>query len=240
MNLAWRRLVDEHWVVDPPVGGFAQLVRKASESRFGTSRLRYLESLFAPSHADRAAALNEKLEIRGEPYVFFVPGGGGGRLGGRWAVDLFAEAAQRVHRETGKMTILAQGPLYRGPRLEYAGVQIAQGLSHEDVVDLMEGATLVVAGASSTSFQALAQGRVVVATSAGGEEQADRVRRWARAGIWEPSRPDPASLCAAAARLLNDSERFRAIEAQVQALGLRNGLDQAIDAMERLLASRLN
>ena len=103
-------------------------------------------------------------------------------------------------------------------------------------MDLIEQAQLVVVGASSTLFQALAQKKVCVASAAGGSEQLARAQAWAARGVVAAAAPQPEALAAAVGGLLADGERRRVLQGAVEALAVENDLPLALSAMGGLLA----
>jgi len=231
---SWLPWLDEHWIMEPPDLGGDLTVWQRLAGAAARTRVRLLCSVFRPSVPERAERLRRRLRCAQRAYVCFVPGGGGGTVGGRPAVSVFADAAAIVARQTTVPCVLLEGPLHQGPPVERCGVTTRRA-SHEETVDLIEGAHVTVVGASSTLFQALAQQRVCVATSSGGAEQIGRAWDWAARGIVEAADPEPAALATATLRLLEHTGRWDAIHQQVVSLGVRNDLPCALAAIEDLL-----
>lgn len=230
----WLPWLDEHWRVGP--GALTEPLAAAHRARAAAHgvRVRSLQALFAPPDPRRAAALRAALGLIENPYVVFLPGGGGGSVGGRSAVSTFAEAAARLAAQAGIACVLLVGPLFQGAVPERRGVA-ALRLPHEQVGDLVADARLVVVGASSSLFQALAQRRVCVATTAGGSEQLERARAWAARGVVAAAEPEAQALARAAAALLADETRWRSIARAVADLRVDNDLPRAIAALGGLL-----
>ena len=230
----WLRWLDEHWLIEPRA--LAEPLALAHRLRAAACgiRLRRLQSLFAPGDAAHGAALRRALGC-GDRYVCVVPGGGGGSVDGRSAVSIFADAAARVARQARLPVVLLLGPLYAGGDPAAPDVLVRRA-SHAETVDLLAQAHLVVVGASSSLFQALAQKKVCVASAAGGTEQAARAQAWGARGAVEAADPTPEALATAACGLLADDARWAALRGRVEGLGVENDLPLALSALGGLLA----
>ncbi len=231
----WLPWLDEHWIVGPrALARPLSRERRLQIARSGTC-VRWMQALFTPSQGKRMTILRRGLGGGDARYLCFVPGGGGGTVDGVSAVTMFAQAAGLVARQARVPCVLLVGPLFQGELPTVEGV-IVRRAQHGEVVDLMQGAQLVVLGASSTLFQALAQKKVCVATSTGGKEQLQRARAWARRGVIEAAQPNAVSLAAAVCALLGDSERMHALATRVEGLKVENDLARAVDCLEALLS----
>lgn len=229
----WLPWLDEHWVVGPralaePLAVELRLVAAA----YGIE-VRTIQALYAADDAARAVEVRRQLGCA-EPYVCFLPGGGGGQVDSRAAVATFAAAAERVAHRAGARCVLLVGPLYAGDDPTPPGV-IVRRASHAQTVDLVAGARLVVLGASSSLFQALAQGRVCVASTSGGSEQLARARDWAARGAVAVAEPTPTALADATCALLADRPGWETLRRRVAALAVENDLPAALQAIAALL-----
>jgi len=227
--------LDEHWIIEPnllstPLRRWERLKLAAA----GRPTIRRLQSVFSPFGLEHLAPLTAELGVANHPYVCWVPGGGGGNIEGLSAPAIFADAAAIVARKTGAPCLLLQGPLYTGPPLDRPGVHVHKS-THEEAVALVAGAHVVVLGASSTLFQALAQKKVCVATGSGGNEQLPRALEWSGHGVVHAAAPEPHALAAAVQRLLDDAEAWNRLRQRVSALEVSNDLDRAVAAMQGLL-----
>ena len=230
---SWLPWLEEHWVVGPralaePLPVELRLLAAA----FGIE-VRSIQSLYAVDDSARAVAARAALGCA-EPYVCFLPGGGGGRIEDETAVATYAAAAERVARRTGVGCVLLVGPLHVGPTPQAPGVVVRRA-THAEAVDLMAGAHVVVLGASSSLFQALAQRRVCVTSTSGGSEQLERARDWAARGAVAVAEPTSAGLADETCALLADRPRWKALRRHVAALAVENDLPVALQAMASLL-----
>jgi predicted glycosyltransferase len=231
--LDWLPWLDEHWVVGP-----ARLERLTGWQRLKTTTagvvVRRLQSIFPTTAGERRGRVHGVTASAPRPSICFVPGGGGGRIDGAPAVTVFADAAAAVARRATIDCTLLQGPLYDGPPIVRPGVQV-RAASDVQMVEAIRGAHLVVVGASSTLFQALAQRRVCVATSAGGGEQLARARRWEARGVVRAADPTAAAMAAAVLDLLARPQARAAIARRIADLGVTNDLPVALAAIRNLL-----
>lgn len=230
----WLRWLDEHWIVGPRALADPLSASHRLRAALCGIRLRRPQALFAPCDAERAAGLRRALVVGDQPYVCFVPGGGGGLVDGRAAAAIFADAAAIVARRAAAPCLLLLGPLFTGADPERPGVTIHHA-THVDTVDLMADARAVVLGASSSLFQALAQGRVCVASAAGGSEQLARAHAWAARGVVVAAEPQAEALAGAVCDLLADRARWDALRQRVEALAVENDLPLALSALGDLL-----
>lgn len=237
LGLDWLPWLDEHWFVGPRLSDtdLSPWERGRLNSAPATKN-RCLDAVFLPFDHKRAALEWSSLGLDGKPYVCFLPGGGGGTIDGRSAVGIFADAAAIVTRKVGIRSLLLQGPLYQGPDLRRDGVTVLRA-SHTQTVDLVQGAHMVVVGASSSLFQALAQKKVCVATSSGGNEQQPRAVKWGKLGVVAPCEPEPAKLAETACALLQSSSSWETVHQKVVSLAASNGIDQALTAIEGLITT---
>lgn len=228
---------EEIWLVEPsiqrrPLNPWERLKRRFA----GRIEIVFLDALFPESDAPRRAALKEELGVGSERYVLFAPGGGGWRVAGRPAVEIFAEAARLVRQATGILTVLVTGPLYEGTVNEGPDVIVRRSMSPERFVDLMHDAELLSIGGGSSVGQAVAMRKLVVAAPLGGSDQQDRVAWYAGMGLVEACRPDARELARVVGDLVADRERCRTMLARARSLRIRNGLDTALHRLSLLLA----
>ena len=237
LALDWIPWLDEHWLIAPaPLDDALTVWQRFKLTLAPRTVVRRLQSIYLPSVAARRSRLQRAIGCAKRPYVCFAPGGGGGRIAGATAVSVFAAAARAIAERTGIRCVLLQGPLYDGPSVSGPRLAVCAA-THEQTVDLIEAAQLVVLGASSTLFQALAQGKVCVATAAGGAEQLLRARAWAARSIVWAAEPTPDSIAASACHLLENRRDFEATRRRVAELGVTNDLARALTALRGLLDS---
>jgi glycosyltransferase involved in cell wall biosynthesis len=109
-------------------------------------------------------------------------------------------------------------------------------LPQAELAGLMRGARLIVANGGSTLLQAIACGRPCIAVPIAGD-QAKRIRRCVAAGLAVAAPLDPDAIVQLALELLRDDRRREALAARVAALGLVDGVELALNALNALLAA---
>ncbi|MEO8606173.1 MAG: hypothetical protein ABI629_26615 [bacterium] len=164
--------------------------------------------------------------------------GGGGAVDGTSSVETFADAAERVAAHTGMPCVLLVGPLYAAPDPQRRGV-VARRATPSQTIDLMADAELVVLGAGSSLYHALALRKVCVATGAGGTDQLVRAATCAARGLVAFALPDAGSVADAARALLADPTVRAVMRRRVVDFGVTNDVPQALSAMRQLLTSNV-
>jgi hypothetical protein len=223
----WLRHIDEHWIPYPAFATDPLTWWQRAVSRlFGRPRLRWFDTLLAPAEPI-ATGSSSALPDLPEPgrYVLFVPGGGSGHRQAADAPERFLAAAQRVAAA--------------GYPVAVAGVAATN--TSDDPIRLLgrvpPSARLVVCNGGDSLLQALACGRATVAAAIAGD-QALRLARCARQGGVRAVALDAEALADAVLALLDDSAQLQRLENEARALGLRNGMDQALDALAALCTDR--
>lgn len=222
----WRRMsrLDAHWLVgadlllEPP-GWRERLARW----RFGDVDVRRFATLFAtPSPRGPLLA---RLGIA-PPYVAACPGGGGHAIDGHSAGDVFGAAADAVAAR-GHAAV-AVGATGAGAALHI------DALPNADLMALLEGADAALLGGGSLLVQALALGTPTLVRPLQAEQAARA--RWlhARGALRIAPASDADALADALLSLARDAGTAATLRARAAALGLRNGLDAAVDALAAL------
>lgn len=235
-RLRWMRRIDEHWIAYPErlVGALGPLER-AKLGLFGRPRVRFLDSVLPPADAARAASLLEAAaDGRGcaaWPQAVVVPGGGSVHPGAEDLPARFAAAA-RTLADAGVRTALVAGPAFRAAVEPGAGLAIIRGADVAALRALLERADVVVANGGDTLVQALVLGRACVALPIAADQR-ERVRRCLSLGIIEAPAAD--ELARTSLALLRSPQRRDALRQPIAALGWRDGMPEALDALERLI-----
>lgn len=229
------RRLEEHWIASPPFLGLALTpLERLSLWLAPNATVRFLPTFYeAPGPAQAAAAL-ARLDLVPGGYVLCCPGGGGTFEGIASPSAVFAEAAARLARATPLPVVLAGAA--EGTRAD--GVRLAGVLPNADLMALAGAARLCVINGGSLLVQCLAQGAACVAAPIAGD-QARRIEACVRAGLARASGYAAPALAASAAAALADPGGLDALRAAARALGLRNGVDLAVEAIDALLARRL-
>jgi hypothetical protein len=235
-RVSWLRLLDEHWIVFPKfvTGGLSSLERLKLRLSPGYA-VRHLDTLFTPSTpAERGRWLAAHgLEERG--YTVFVPGGRGeGHDAAIDPADLFIGAANEYARVSGQSSVVLTGRAQPvPPPLASAHLRLLPRVRPEEVQHLLAGAARVVSNGGTTLIHALAHGREIVCVPLAAD-QSRRIRRAGRLGVVVPSEPDAAAIARTVAELAADPARGSLMLQQVAALGLVNGVDEAVAALQSL------
>jgi UDP-N-acetylglucosamine:LPS N-acetylglucosamine transferase len=168
-------------------------------------------------------------------YVLVVPGGGTGHPRASDAVEQFHSAALGL-AATGVETIFVGRAEVRtadpASRLRVLG-----SLPQTELAELMRGARLIIANGGSTLLQSIACGKPCIAVPIAGD-QSERIRRCVRAGVAVGSTLDAASIVRTATGLLQNGPQLEALAGRAIALGLADGVEVALRALNALMAEK--
>lgn len=233
------RHLDQLWIVQRRFGSDFSELSRSQRLLLALARgpeVHVFDAIFPPVDAARRERVHRELQVGDASYVLFTAGGGGYSEAGRPTSEIFAEAARQVHEKTGRRCVMIMGPLYTGSAPSLPGVTVVESLAPDQMVDLLSGAELVACGGGGLVGQALAHQRVCVVAPAGGPDQPDRIRAYAAQGLLEASPLEAGGITSRVVRLLDDPPRQQAIRARIAGRGFRNGLPEAIQQLERLVA----
>ncbi len=222
--------IDEHWSVefdpDAALPGPWQrwLLRRRTAPRWRT-----LSTLSESADAGRWPAALRDFVAAG-PFVLFCPGGGGGIIDGVAAGAAFAAAAER----SGVRAVIVRADLAPGAVESRGSVLCVSALPNAGLMALAQTGKLAVVGAGSLLLQALALGCACLALPLA-SDQPTRLRGLARRAAAATCAATIDALADAARALSNDPAALEALRVRARALGLRNGLTEALDAIEALL-----
>ena len=110
-------------------------------------------------------------------------------------------------------------------------------LPQADLVELMRGARLVIANGGSTLLQSIACGMPCIGVPIAADQR-ERIRRCVNAGVVVAAELDADSIGRAAAGLLMDDAKLEAFAGRAVALGLKDGVEVALRAMNALLEAK--
>jgi hypothetical protein len=238
-RLSWMRLIDEHWIAYPKlIAGELGLMERAKLKLLHRPVVRYLDVIMArgakrPAPAERPA--DAVAAIRSD--VVVIPGGGTGHPGAQDAARQFLTAAENLAAAGFETTFVGPAqdagggtsPNAPGPgRLERV-----PALPQAELAALMRRARLVIANGGSTLLQAIACGAPCVAAPIAGDQR-ERIRACVAAGVAVEAAPHAADLGAKARRLLEDEPARAALARRAAALGLADGIEVALGALESL------
>jgi hypothetical protein len=236
-RLRWMYHIDEHWIAYPKslVGDLGALER-ARLALLGRPRVRFLDSVLPPADGVRAASLLEGASRApgraAWPRAVVVPGGGSAHPGAEDLPRRFAATARALAAD-GIATALVAGPAFRTEVEPGAGLAIVRGADMAALRALLERADVVVANGGDTLVQALVLGRACVALPIAADQR-ERVRRCRALGLIEAPAAD--ELARASLDLLRAPQRCEALRQRIAALGWRDGMPEALHALEGLLA----
>lgn len=226
-GLRGRRMarLDEHWLVGAEMLAAPGWRERWARWRHPQVEVRRFATLFAPPAP--YAAVAARLGLReGEPFALVCPGGGRQTLAdGRSAARLFGAVARALSQQGVRTVAVA---------CEGGGDVAVDALPNAELMALLAASQVAVLGGGSLLAQALALEGCVLAVPLQ-EEQAARVRLLARHGAVVALPPaDEARIAARACALAADADARAELLRAARALGLRNGLDEAVDALLRL------
>ncbi len=190
----------------------------------------------------RPAVSMSEFELPGD-YVLVVPGGGTGHPGAADAVGQFLGAAQGlaaagietifVGRVDEPATVTAATPSGKSESVQR--LRLMNPLPQADLALLMRGARLVVVNGGSTLLQSIACGKPCVAAPIAGDQQ-ERIRRCVNAGVVIAATLDSGAMLQAALDLWRNEPRLDALAGRAIALGLTDGVEVALRALDTLVA----
>lgn len=237
------RALAQHWIAQPVFAGGALTAYERLKLRIaGGPEVVWLDPLHDEPDAAATAALQARLGLQPGRYVFACPGGGGYAASGRNAATVLLEATRRWSAGPGGLPTVA----ILGPRIaDHAGTAASAGsaplhvlasLPNAQLVGLLRDARVAVVNGASLMLQAMAQRVPAVAVPAGVDQPA-RIAACVRGG-WVTSAPlEEDAIGAATLELWQDSAERARLLANLDTLGLGNGVATAVAAVERLLAA---
>jgi hypothetical protein len=222
--------IDEHWSVEfDPDAALPGRWQRWLLRRRPAQRWRPLSTLSEPADATSWPAAIREFAAAG-PFVLFCPGGGGGSLDGLPAGAAFAAAAER----SGERAVVVRTDLAPGAIESHGRVLGVPALRNAALMALTQSAELAVVGAGSLLLQALALGRACLALPLA-SDQPQRLSDLLRRDAVATCAPGIDALADATRALATDPAALIALRARAQALGLHNGLAEALDAFAALL-----
>jgi len=233
-RIEWLRRLDQHWLMREHVTAQASTPGQRFKHRcFGRTRLVSFDTYYPEIEPD-AAALAAALDGTDGNFVLLSAGGGGYRIGGVQASDLYCEAARRI-AAAGTACLVLLGPLYQGEPQLAPGMRALHRVDGAVFVELLRRARAEVINGGHTMHQALAQRAVVVAAALGGGDQPARIAAYARGGLVCACPPEPAAIAAAVQDLLQRPQLAAAMRERVQAVQVSNGVPVVLEALADLL-----
>jgi hypothetical protein len=237
-RLRWMKLIDEHWIAYPEfIAGSLNALERFKLKMLRRPTVRYLDVILARA-APGPGSIFSSLGVAPESYVLVVPGGGTGHPGVNDAAQIFLTAANGI-AQSGTLTVFV-GPVsgsagdasLRSPQL-----RCIASLSQASLGQLMRGARLIVCNGGSTLLQSIACGRPCIGVPIA-KDQAARIRRCVDAEVALAAPLEAAAITGAASALLGDEGSRGRLVRRAAEVGLADGIEIALDALQRLLETK--
>jgi hypothetical protein len=233
----WMRLLDEHWIVFPTfVTGGLSRVERLKLRLFPHYGVRQFDTLFTPSEPAARSAWLAGHGLEPGAFVVFIPGGRSEAARVAEPAELFIAAACAFSAGTGERTVVLTGRKTVASSGDPNLVLLSR-VEPDHVQYLLSAALLVVSNGGSTMIHALAHGRPLVAIPLAGDQDR-RIRRAVRLQIAATAARTPQAIAEVAARLLREPERRAAMSRRTAALGIANGVGEAVAALLALARRR--
>jgi hypothetical protein len=233
-RLRWLGLVDEHWIAYPEfIAGSLSVLERFKLRIRRRPRVRYLDVILAGDRDAKPDLILDRVGMAAQGYVLLVPGGGTGHPGGEATLAHFYAAARDLAAAgfDGVFVGPSQPEADRHRRLRAFGT-----VPQSELAQLMRGARLVIANGGSTLLQAIACGKACIAVPIAGDQR-ERILRCVNAGVAVGAAPDADSILRAATTLLADRGSLDALAGRASALGLTDGIEVALRAIDGLIAA---
>jgi predicted glycosyltransferase len=194
--------------------------------------VRRLDTLFPPVDPQLRDAWLARHGFVPGGYVVFVPGGRSEGQRIAEPAEHFIAAARSFCATTGYPSVVLTG---RNTVADESGANptLLPRIAPEEVQYLLTGATMVVSNGGTTLVHTLAHGRPLVAVPLA-DDQTRRIRRAVRLGIAASAPPDAEKIATEAAALLADPARRADMPRHIAALGIANGVGEAVNALRAL------
>jgi hypothetical protein len=236
----WRRMrvIDQHWIAQPrQLGGAPGPYEKLKLGLMRRPQLVFLDALHDEVDPAAVAALQSRLGLERGKYVVACPGGGGDFGEGIDAVRIFFEAVQKLRSRLSIPVVAVLGERYAGsgrePLSDYGDANLAS-LPNGTLLGLVHDAAVACVNGGSLLLQSMTQGVPLVAAPIAGD-QSERIRRSAALGCVRAATLESGALATAVEELLADPTARTRMQQCLARVGLRNGVEVAVDAVERLL-----
>lgn len=232
------RLFDQHWIAQPTFLGGQLTPRERLKCRLEPGvEIVPLEVLHEPVDEEGARRLQQDLGLQPDSYLLVCPGGGGVFGDGPDPAETYYLAACALANDTRLPVIAVLGQRFRPEAEPPDGVHVFASLPNGVLMGLLHQARCSALNGGSLLVQAIAQQAACVAAPIAGD-QPPRIERCAKLGLAIPSALDAKQIAATTATLAKDDAARQALRDRVAAAGLRNGLEVAVEAIDRLLPRR--
>jgi hypothetical protein len=229
------RATDQHWIAQPRfLGGELTAFERWKRKFAPRLDVLLLEVIHEPVDEAGTRNLQQSLGMQPGAYVLACPGGGGVFGNGPDAAQVFFDAAVRVQASTGVPVVAVLGSRFVAPPIVPDGVHALANLPNGQLMGMLRDARVGMVNGGSLLLQAIAQHTPCIAAPIA-DDQPPRIARTAQCGYVRPVALEAGALAAEAVALLRDTAALEALRARLVQLGLRNGLEVAIEGIGRLL-----
>jgi hypothetical protein len=233
------RTTDQHWIAQPRFLGGELTAFERWKRKFAPQLdVLLLEVVHEPVDEEGTRGLQQSLGVRPGGYVLACPGGGGVSGTGPDAAQVYFDAAVRVNASAGVPVVAVLGSRFAAPEKVPDGVHVLSGLPNGQLMGLLRDAQVGMVNGGSLLLQALAQHTPCVAAPIA-DDQPLRIAQTTQCGYVRPVALETEALASATIALLRDAAALAALRARLAQLGLRNGLEVAIEGIGRLLPPEL-
>jgi ADP-heptose:LPS heptosyltransferase len=235
-RLQWMSLIDEHWIAYPEfVAGALSFVERLKLDFMRRPSVRYLDVILDRARGTAHASILARIGCPEHDYVLVVPGGGTGHPGASDAVEQFLGAARGL-AATGVETVFV-GREQAASSDDTPGLWALGSLPQTELAELMRGARLIIANGGSTLLQSIACGKPCITVPIAGDQR-ERIGRCVSAGVAVAAALDSANILQTATALLQNGPRLDALAGRAIALGLADGVETALRALNGLITAK--
>ena len=229
------RWMDQHWIVAPRLlGGGLGLLERLRMRFVPRCEVVFLDVLHEPVDEAGTRDLQRRLGVEPGRYVLACPGGGGVFGGGPDAAQVYFDASAELASRAGVPVVAVLGPRFPIPPSPPPDVHVLAGLPNAKLMGMLRDARAGIVNGGSLLMQAVVIRAPCVAAPIS-EDQPARIAACAARGLVRPAALDVSSLVREASVLLADEVRER-MRSRLSELALANGVENAVDALERVLA----
>jgi hypothetical protein len=227
------RYLDEHWIAGPEL----LALRLGPLERFKlwlipTLKVRFLPACFEAPEAALAQAVLSRYGLSPRSFVLFCPGGAGRFRGLAHGPTVYRDAARVVAERCAVPAIVVGVPSDDAtPK-----VITVPALPNAELMALAAAAQICVINGGSLLPQCLAQGAACVCAPIAGDQQR-KIDEAAAQGLVRATAFNSGAIAAVTAALLADPAAVAGLRQGTAALGLRNGVEVAIEALAGLIGA---
>jgi len=227
------RYLDEHWVAGPELLALALgPLERFKLWLVPALKVRFLPACFEAPDEALARAVVTRYRLAPGEFVLFCPGGAGRFRGLAHGPTVFLDAARAVAERSAVQTIVV-GVSSDDTTSRVIAVPV---LPNAELMALAAAARLCVINGGSLLPQCLAQRAACVCAPIAGDQQR-KIDEAVDRGLVRAAEFDGGAIATATAALLADPRALAGLRRSTAALGLRNGVEVALEALAGLIGS---